>query len=116
MKYKKDHSKPPKANWGEESVIIYRDEATRAAKDLGYDKQCLEEVRLAETKDAISSAVTRGRHRQEEEERRMKEMQDRQKHNKITLDADAIIGLHVLDTADAVKAIIDEEAEKHGHA
>ncbi len=73
MKYKKDHSKPPKANWNEESVVTYRDEAMRAAKDLGYDKQCLEEIRLAETKDAIANAVTRGRHRQEEEEQRKEE-------------------------------------------
>lgn len=61
----RDHSKPPKANWGEESVVTYRDEALRAAKDLGYDKRCIQEIRMAETKDAIANAVSRGRHRQD---------------------------------------------------
>lgn len=60
--------KPREPMRNDETVATYRVEATKAAKELGYDDKCLEEIKHAETKDAIANAVARGRHRLVKEE------------------------------------------------
>lgn len=49
--------------WNDETLGTYRVEAIQAAKELGYDQQCLDEVKNADSMNAISIAMTHGRHR-----------------------------------------------------